>query len=131
MKKWKSILLALVLSNLTMFFTIYEVDASNCYETYRNYGKYIYYNATIVIISTVYYVKSCDEGKIILESGWINFPPGIFYIRDDTGIREFNTYGGILNSIVTIYGFDGLFKRWGLYKVLIGKCEKIEIRTFR
>ena len=131
MKKWKSILLVFALSSLIMFFTTYEVDANNCYETYGNYGKDIYYNATIVIISALYYVKSCDEGKITLESGCIDFLPGIFYVKDDTGVKEFCYCGGYLNSIVTIYGFDGLFKGWGLYKVLMGKCKKIEIQTFR
>ena len=113
-----------------MFFTTYAVDTNICYETCRDDT---YYNATIVIISALYHVKIYDERKIILEDrkiAGIWLLPGIFCIKDDTGIREFNM-GGYINSRVTIYGFDGLFKGWGLYTVLIGKCEKIEVQTFR
>ena len=40
-----------------------------------------------------------------------------------------------MNSIVTIEGFQGFFKdwffsKWGLYVVVIGKCDEINIEWF-
>ena len=94
-----------------------------------------YHNATLIIVSNIYCVKEHSEKEIVLHSFRQPFLPGIFYVSDENGIEEFNA-GGWMNSIVTIKGFQGFFKdwlfdKWGLYVVIIGKCDEISIEWFR
>ena len=94
-----------------------------------------YYNATIVIISNIYHVEEYNKKEIVLHSYRQPFLLGIFYISDENGIEELNL-GGWMNSIVTIKGFQGffkdwIFKKWGIYVVILGKCKEINIEWFR
>ncbi len=98
-------------------------------------GDVTYYNATIKIISNIYHVDSCSEEEIILHSWRQPFLPGIFYISYKNGVQEFN-FGGWMNSIVTVTGFEGFFKdwifeKWGLYVVVWGDCKEVNIQWFR
>ncbi len=89
-----------------------------------------YYNATLFIVSSVYYVKYFDEEKIDLGNRY-PFLPGIFIVETENGIQEFNLHGGWMGSRAEIYGFVGFFKWQGLYTVLIGSCTEISIIPIR
>ena len=96
-----------------------------------------YYNATIEIISNIYKITSATDDEIILQSSHLPILPGFFRISDANGVQEFNRGGGgIMNSIVTITGFEGfvkdwLFDGWGFYVIVWGECDKVRVQTFR
>jgi hypothetical protein len=135
-KKWikKHILAVCVVGILlsTPMVSIAVDDNSNG-VTSRHYSLYqprTYHNATLFIISHVYYVKHADDEAIHLSARLPSLP-GIFHVQDKNGTQEFNLFGGWAGSRVEIYGFDGLFKGQGLYTVLIGNCSEISIIPIR
>lgn len=134
---WKSMMVLCVvgiLLNSSVASAVENVEGkTNTEVTYRNVT---YYNATIKIISYIYHVNSYSENEIILRSWKQPFLLGIFYISDENGVQVCNVAGGWMNSIVTITGFEGFFKdwifeKWGLYIVVWGKCDKVDIQWFR
>jgi hypothetical protein len=97
---------------------------------YSLYQPRTYYNATLFIVSNVYYVKHFDE-EVIHLGYRLPFLPGIFHVKDENGTQEFTLTGGWAGSRVEIYGFDGFFKWQGLYTILMGKCTEISIIPVR
>ena len=97
---------------------------------YSLYQPRTYYNATLFIISHVYYVKHADDEAIHLSSR-LPVLPGIFHVQDKNGTQEFNLFGGWAGSRVEIFGFDGFFKGQGLYMTLFGNCVEISIIPIR
>lgn len=126
---WRSILLVYILSILLSTSPILgiknvngtEIDDKGCRDD-------TYYNATVIITSKVYCVKTHSENKIVLyECRFTTSLIGLFYISDKNGLQEYSTRGGYPNSIVTIYGLEGFFMQWGWYVILFGECDKINI----
>jgi len=74
-------------------------------------------------------VSHFDDREIDLSFRY-PFLPGIFIIKDEKGIEEFNL-GGWCGTRAEIHGFNGFFKWHGLYTVLIGNCTKIAIIPVR
>jgi len=89
-----------------------------------------YHNATLCILSNIYYVKDVDDDAIHL-SYRLPFLPGIFYVGDEHGMQEFTLYGGWGGTRVEIHGFEGCFDGEGLYTVLMGTCTMISIIPVR
>jgi len=74
-------------------------------------------------------VSHFDDREIDLSFRY-PFLPGIFIIKDEKGIEEFNL-SGWYGTRAEIHGFNGFFKWHGLYTVLIGNCTKIAIIPVR
>ena len=109
-------------------FGIEEVGERN--SNYSLHPPSTYYNATLFIISNVYRKVDFEEGVIHLWDFRYPCLPGIWIIKDENGIQEFNLRGGWFGARVEIYGFDGFLKQ-RLYTVLIGNCTKISIISVR
>ena len=101
---------------------------TNCGDLHLIQPK-TYYNATLFIITNLYYVRHFDDEKIDLSYRY-PYLPGIFIIKDENGIQERNL-GGWCGTRAEIYGFNGFFKWQGLYTVLIGNCARISIIPVR
>lgn len=123
-KNWKEILLAFIIVILLTPFTSSESNGINEKNECRDVT---YYNATVLIISTVYYVSYSETKIVLYEQRFTLSPFGIFYIADENGMQEFSYRGGYPNSIVTIYGFEGFFRELGWLVILMGKCNEINL----
>lgn len=134
---WKDILIVFmmcILFNPVVISNIENFEEKTGMQ--KIYRDATYYNATIIIVSYIYGVEKYDNDEIVLRSWKQAFLPGILYISDEDGVKVFNIAGGWMNSIITITGFEGFFKdwvfdKWGLYIVVWGKCEKIDVHWFR
>lgn len=93
-------------------------------------GPRTYYNATLFIVTNLYYVEKFNESEIDLEYRCPALP-GIFIVKDEEGVKEFNLMGGWYGSRVEIYHFSGFFKPGIFYTILVGKCAKISIIPVR
>ena len=94
-------------------------------------GPRTYYNATLFIVTNLYYVEKFNESEIDLKYR-CPILPGIFIVKDKEGVKEFDLlYGGWCGSRVEIHNFAGFFKPGILYTILVGKCAKISIIPVR
>jgi len=93
---WKGVLVC-ILSILLSTSLIAKIKNVNGVEiTDKSCRNDTYYNATVIIISMVYYVKSCSENKIVLhECRFTISPIGLFYIADKNGLQEYIAQVGI------------------------------------
>jgi len=127
-KKTRKYLFIAIVTDILSIFTLSIAD--NCEEKADSENHDVYYNATLFIITNLYYVKEFNEEEIDLSYRYPSLP-GIFIIKDEEGIKEFNLWGGWYGTRIEIHNFNGFFKWHGIYTILIGKCAKISIMAVR